>query len=236
MKILTLVPARGGSKRLPGKNIKYLGGRPLINWTINIARDVEGLDDILVSTDDAAIAEVALQAGALVPWFRPAELADDKASSVDVCLHALDWYESTYHKVDGLLLLQPTSPFRSRQMIERGIELFRNNPERPVIGMSSAEVHPFWCFGVQGDRVQYFFDEEKLKLPSQNLPSAYVVNGSFYLIAPKILRETRTFFNKDILPLLDESFTTSIDIDTEWDWLIAEAIVQRQFCILSEEV
>ncbi len=93
MRILALITARGGSKRIPGKNIRPLGGKPLIVWSINVAKDIVGIVDILVSTDDKNILEVAKNAGALVPWSRPPELATDTASSVDVCLHALDWYE-----------------------------------------------------------------------------------------------------------------------------------------------
>ena len=93
MRILALITARGGSKRLPGKNIRSLGGKPLIVWSINIAKDIAEVVDILVSTDDTEIAEIAKNAGALVPWLRPSELATDTASSVDVFLHALKWYE-----------------------------------------------------------------------------------------------------------------------------------------------
>ncbi|NDB69694.1 MAG: acylneuraminate cytidylyltransferase family protein, partial [Methylocystaceae bacterium] len=93
MKILALVTARGGSKRLPGKNLRKLDGIPLIVWSINIAKGVDTICDILVSTDSPSIANVARDAGALVPWLRPAELATDTATSVDVSLHALDWYE-----------------------------------------------------------------------------------------------------------------------------------------------
>jgi CMP-N,N'-diacetyllegionaminic acid synthase len=104
MKILVLIPARGGSKRLPGKNIRLLGDRPLIVWTIDLAKNIPKICDILVSTDDIAIAEVASKAGALVPWLRPAELATDTATSVDVCLHALDWYEKEYSYCNQHLL------------------------------------------------------------------------------------------------------------------------------------
>ena len=114
MKILALITARSGSKRIPDKNIKKLCGRPLINWSIDVAKDVEDICDILVSTDSPIIAEIANKAGALVPWLRPEDMAIDSASSVDVSLHALDWYQSEVGKVDGLILLQPTSPFRTK--------------------------------------------------------------------------------------------------------------------------
>src|SRR5438093_3043672 len=112
MRILALITARRGSKRLPAKNVRLLRGVPLITWSIDVVRNIPEICDILVSTDDAATAEIARRAGAAVPWLRPAALATDTASSVDVCLHSLDWYEQAHGAVDGLLLLQPTSPFR----------------------------------------------------------------------------------------------------------------------------
>ena len=124
MKILALIPARGGSERLPDKNTRLLGDKPLIVWSIEIIKDIPEICDILVSTDDIDISKISKESGALLPWLRPAELATDTASSVDTALHALDWYEAEKGAVDGLLLLQPTSPFRSRDTIYKGIKLF----------------------------------------------------------------------------------------------------------------
>jgi len=197
----------------------------LIVWSIDVARDVPEICDILVSTDDLAIAEVARDAGALVPWLRPPELATDTASSVDVCLHALDWYESERGDIDGLLLLQPTSPFRSRDAVLRGIELFRMHQRRPVIGISPAESHPMWCFKVEGNTMRPFIDSGRLDLRSQDLPRAYAVNGTFYLIASNDLRKRRSFYNDDMVPLVIDRSDESIDIDTDQDWRIAEAIL-----------
>ena len=122
MKILALVLARGGSKRLPRKNSLPLGGKPLIQWSIDAAKGVEHIIDVMVSTDDKDIANISREGGALVPWLRPAHLATDESSSAESALHAVDWYESEKGPIDGLLLLQPTSPFRSKAMIKKGIE------------------------------------------------------------------------------------------------------------------
>ena len=190
-----------------------------------MAKGIPEICDILVSTDDSAIAEVARNAGALVPWLRPAELATDTASSVDGCLHALDWYEGENGKVDGLLLLQPTSPFRSRDTVLRGIELFRVHQRRPVLGVSPAESHPMWCFQIEGETMRPFMDGGGVHLRSQDLPPAYVVNGAFYLIAPEDLRKLRSFCKDDMVALVIDGPEESIDIDTEWDWKMAEAIL-----------
>jgi CMP-N,N'-diacetyllegionaminic acid synthase len=227
VKILTLIPARGGSKRLPGKNIKLLGGKPLITWTINVAKGIPEICDILVSTNDTATAKIARNEGALVPWLRPEELATDTASSVDVCLHALTWYEAEKGKVDGLLLLQPTSPFRTRNTVLRGIQCFHDQ-NRTVIGFSPAKSHPMLCFKFEGKTFSPFIEGIPAHIRSQDLPPAYVVNGSFYLITPADLRNKKSFLSDDIIPLLPHKPTEDIDIDTEIDWIIAEAIMASQ--------
>jgi CMP-N,N'-diacetyllegionaminic acid synthase len=142
MRILALIPARGRSKRLPGKNIRVLGDKPLIVWSIDVAKDIPEICDILVSTDDSAIASICTDAGALVPWLRPADLATDTASSVDVVLHALDWYETQKGKVDGILLLQPTSPFRTKETMHKGIELFQSKHQCSVLPSSTTRTSP----------------------------------------------------------------------------------------------
>lgn len=228
MKILALITARGGSKRIPGKNIRPLAGRPLIVWSIDVVKNTPEICDILVSTDDTAIAEIARTAGALVPWLRPAALATDTASSVDVCLHALDWYERENGKVDGLLLLQPTSPFRRRETVMKGIELFGAHKCSSVLGVSTAASHPMWCFKVVGETLRPFIDRNGLHLRSQDLPPAYAVNGAFYLIAPDDMRNRQSFYSDDMIPLLIEGADESLDIDTEQDWMIAETIIRSR--------
>lgn len=224
MRILALITARGGSKRLPGKNLRPLGGKPLIIWSIDVAKDSPEICDILVSTDDAAIAAVCAGAGAYVPWLRPAELATDTASSVNVALHALDWYEAEKGAVDGILLLQPTSPFRTQATVQRGIDLFSKHGHQPVLGVSPTHAHPMWMLKMEGDYLTPFMREHGLEARSQDLPPAYVVNGSFYLISPSDLRARRSFVGLKTIPLLIESPQEAVDIDTEWDWLIANTV------------
>jgi len=223
VKILALIPARGGSKRIPRKNIRPLCGKPLIAWSIDVAMDIPDICDVLVSTDDAAIAKVAQDAGALLPWLRPAELSTDTATSVDVALHALDWYEGEKGDVDGVLLLQPTSPFRSRETIVRGINLFRQHDYRSVVGVSPAASHPMWCFNIEDSALKPYMPGG-LHLRSQDLPPAYVINGAFYLLAPSELRRNRSFNADNTQPLIIDGLEESMDIDTEQDWRIAEVI------------
>lgn len=225
MKILSLITARGGSKRVPGKNIRLLDGKPLIEWSIDAVKGVHDICDILVSTDDSKTAEIARSAGALVPWLRPAQLSTDESTSVDVALHALDWYESKNGKVDGLLLLQPTSPFRTRRTIDRGIKIYKEH-HSSVIAMSPAQSHPMWCYQINRNVMTPFVESEHMR--SQDLPPAYVMNGSLYLISADELRKKGSFYNNDTHPLIVENPAECIDIDTEWDWKIAEAIVLLQ--------
>lgn len=221
MRILALITARGGSKRLPGKNIRVLGGKPLIVWSIDVAKDIAEICDILVSTDDPGIAAVCTEAGALVPWLRPANLATDTASSVDVVLHALDWYESENGAVDGVLLLQPTSPFRTKETVRKGIGSFVKHDRQAVLGISPTHAHPMWILKMEGDYLVPFLQDHGLGTRSQDLPPVYVVNGSFYLINPAELRANRTFFGAAAIPLLIESPQEALDIDTEWDFKMA---------------
>lgn len=228
MRILALILARGGSKRLPKKNVRQLGPHPLIVWSIDVVKGIPAICDILASTDDAEIARISERAGAWVPWLRPPELATDTASSLDACLHALDWYEAEKGSIDGVLLLQPTSPFRSRESVLRGIDLFRGSQRRSVVGVSPAHSHPLWCFRIVGDRLHPFIDGAGLNVRSQDLPPAYVINGAFYLVSPGNLRRLRSFFSDDMVPLVMQDPEESLDIDSECDWRMAEAVLDMR--------
>lgn len=227
MRILALIPARGGSKRLPGKNIRPLGGKPLIAWSIEAASGIPEICDVLVSTDDCAIANAACEVGALVPWLRPAHLASDNAASIDVALHALAWYESAYGAVDGLLLLQPTSPFRSGATMRKGITMFEHGEGAAVLGVSPCPSHPMWTLKLEGGYLVPFLPEGATPTRSQDLPPAFVVNGAFYLISPAELRARRSFIGAATLPLLIESTHEAIDIDTAEDWALAESALAQ---------
>lgn len=220
MRILTLITARGGSKRLPGKNIRSLGGKPLVVWSIDVVKNVPKICDILVSTDDPAIATICKEAGAYVPWLRPADLASDAASSVDATLHALDWYEAEKGAVDGLLLLQPTSPFRSRDTLIKGIRIFHKK-RCSVIAVSEVKVHPSRCFYIGSDSIQMCN-----KSDIEKHQPAYAANGSFYLITPATLRQNKSFLDRTSIPMIIHSPKEALDIDTEWDWLIAESLLR----------
>lgn len=223
MRVLALIPARGGSKRLPGKNVRDFGGRPLLAWSVDVVRGLPEVVTVLVSTDDPQIATVAAAAGAAVPWLRPPQLATDAAGSVEVALHALDWYEGEHGAVDALLLLQPTSPLRSRATVQRGLELFAAGDVPAVVAVSPAPAHPWWCFRLDAGRLEPFIDRQASTVRSQDLPPAYAINGAFYLIAPAVLRAERNFVPAGTRALVVDDPAEAIDIDTELDWRLAEA-------------
>jgi N-acylneuraminate cytidylyltransferase len=158
-----------------------------------------------------------------VPWLRPAELSDDTATTLDVALHALDWFESEQASPDGVLLLQPTSPFRSAEAMRRGVSAFAEAPSHAVVGFSPAPVHPAWCFRFStAGELEPFLGAEYLGQRSQDLPPAYTVNGAFYLISPSELRRSRSFFPAGLRSLIMENEAEAVDIDTEADWRSAE--------------
>jgi len=228
VKILALITARSGSKRIPNKNIKKLYGKPLINWSIDVAKNIDDICDILVSTDSPIIAEIANNAGALVPWLRPEEMATDSSSSVDASLHALDWYQAEIGKVDGLLLLQPTSPFRTEENIKKSIELFFKHKMKSVVSFSTVSEHPLWCYKLEKGSMKPFIVNNHEHLQSQDLPPLYVLNGSIYLITPNELRKNKSFYKGNIIPYIIDSPMESIDIDNQWDWELAEMFCKKK--------
>lgn len=225
MRILALIPARGGSKRLPGKNIKLLGGRPLISWSICAAQKSGCCADVMVSTDDHSIEKIARDYGAVVPWLRPAHLSTDTASSVDVAIHALNSYEAETGPVDGVLLLQPTSPFRTAESIRLAVKKFGEEAGRvPFVSVSPASSHPAWCFRLTESGMSPFLAYEGSR--SQDLEPAWVLNGSIYIISPERLRSERTFVTPDTKPIIITEMSEAIDIDDQYDWIYAESVLK----------
>lgn len=226
MKILAIIPARAGSKRLPGKNIKALGGKPLIQWSIDVTKEFSEIIDCLVTTDSEEIAELAQSLGAFVPWLRPKELATDTSTSIDVVLHAVDWYEQNVDKVNGLLLLQPTSPFRTKQTIEKSFEIFRESFQT-IISVSAVHSHPDWMMRIENGMLRQFYQTQSFARLSQELEPAYTLNGLIYLIQPSKLRENRSFYDFETKPIIIDSPHESLDIDTLADFQFAEYLISK---------
>jgi len=221
-KNLALIPARGGSKGLPGKNTKLLGGLPLIAHTLQAARESQCFDRLVVSTDSPSIAEVAIHHGADVPFLRPAALATDKASVVDVALHAIEFLSKEY-VADTLMLLQPTSPFRSAATIKTAFELFAQTG-RSVISVNRTRDHPYWCMRIEADgSLQRWLGNVEIPLTRQDLPPTYTLNGAIYLASIATLKVKGSFYSDPSQALVMEE-REAIDIDTPLDWSIAECL------------
>ena len=223
MKILILILARGGSRRLPNKNILKLGKKHLINWSIDFAKKIPFVCDILVSTDSKKIGSIARQKGVLVSWIRPKKLSTNSSTSEDAALHAIDWYENRIQKIDGLMLLQPTSPFRRLKTIKEGIRIFKNKKNISVIGVKQSKYN---------SNNYYILSKTKnksLKKLLKNPEAVYRVNGSFYLISPSNLRKNKSFYSNNTSPLVCKLMIESIDIDTKDEWKIAKRLVNFKF-------
>lgn len=228
MNILGVIPARGGSKRLQRKNILPLAGRPLIDWTIQAARDSGALTDFVVSTDDQEIADVARQCGARVIALRPADLATDTATAVSVMQHETrQWEDTRGQRLDGVLLLQPTSPFRSAQTIRDAVQTFRGGEGRcTVVGVSPAGTHPFWCLQLDGAGDLTDMHPGGLQMRSQELPAVFEVNGTAYLVPRNHLMASGTLYTARRLPVVVQDPAQTIDIDTPFDWRLAQALAR----------
>mgnify|MGYP000969617596 CR=1 FL=1 len=226
-KILAVIPARGGSKGIPRKNIKDLAGKPLIAWTIETAKVSSVFDRIIVSTDDQEIADIARQFGADVPFLRPQELSTDTATSIDVVLHLIQWLrENERYSTDYLMLLQPTSPFRSPEDITQVIQLMQSNQEADAIISVTAVDHPVqWLRKMEANGKLLPLDETPLKLRRQDAQQIYQLNGSIYLIKTETFVKDKTFLPaKTFGYIMPEE--KSIDIDTPWNFHMAELIMR----------
>jgi CMP-N,N'-diacetyllegionaminic acid synthase len=226
-KILCLVTARGGSKSIPKKNIALLAGKPLIAWTIESALRSPFLSRVIVSTDDNDIAGVARQRGAEVPFLRPAELARDDSAHIPVVVHAVEWLEShDGAQFDYVLLLQPTSPLRSKDDIDNAIRLSLEKDADSVVSVCQAFSHPYLTKYVTADgRLQDFVPKPEGYLARQTLPPAYVVNGAIYVVRPDVLIERQTFYTERTHAYLMPP-ERSLDIDTPWDLYLADLILK----------
>jgi len=224
-RLLAVIPARGGSKRLPRKNVLDLAGKPLIAWTIEAALGSKYIDRVIVSTDDDEIAEVSKKFGADVPFMRPTEYATDEATSVNVVLQLLEQLEVQNEQYEYIVLLQPTSPLRTTENINESIELLIKRRSDGVVSVCEAEHSPLWSNILpDDDSLSGFLDESIINKRSQDLEKFYRLNGAIYLCNSKRLMQEKTFFLKDDIYAYKMNREVSIDIDTGIDLDLARLI------------
>lgn len=226
-RVLAVIIARGGSKGLPLKNIRFLAGKPLIAYTIDAALHARLLDRTVVSTDDGQIAEIARQYGAETPFLRPPELAQDETTVYPVLSHAVQWLEkSEGYRPDYVMLLQPTSPLRTAEDIDNAIALAREKNADGVVSLCETKHHPYWVKRVMGDgQVLDFTPLDKPYNRRQELPKAFALNGAIYMVKRQVLLERQTFYTDRTYSYI-MSIEHSLDIDTPWDLHLAELILQ----------
>ena len=216
---LAIIPARGGSKRLPQKNILILNGKPLIDWTIEAALNSRYIDEISVSSDNEDVLNIANKHGiSLIN--RPAYLASDTASSIDVVTHAIS---NTEKKYDYVILLQPTSPLRNFSHIDESIDLLLKKKADAVISVAEVEHSPLWCNTLPSNNSMIdFLNKDISHVRSQDLEQYYRINGAIYICDINVLMERNTFFVEDKIYAYKMDRISSVDIDEEIDFQLAQ--------------
>lgn len=227
--VLGVIVARGGSKGLPGKNLRPLDGRPLVVHTIEAALECAALTRTVLSTEDPAILAAGRAAGCPAPFVRPPELAGDRSSTVDVALHAVDWLaRHEGFAADVVVLLPATAPLRRAEHILGALEALRDDDgAEAVVAVTEPDYPPYWMLTAADGRLQWLFPEGAAVDHRQDLPRAYRPNGSIYAIHVPVLRAQRTFYPRATAPYVMPR-ESSVNIDSEMDVALAEVLLARR--------
>jgi CMP-N,N'-diacetyllegionaminic acid synthase len=221
--VLAIIPARGGSKGLSGKNIKPVGGKPLIAWTIEAALASKFIDRVVLSSDDEDIINTAKHYGCEVPFVRPAELAQDDSPAIDTVLHALDHLPH----YDITVLLQPTCPLRSSNDIDTALTTMLSNNAKSCVSVTIPNKSPYWMYVVNGyQRLKPLLDKEFTAKQRQDLPDVYILNGAIYTIYTDILFNTRNFVPDGTVPFIMPK-ERSVDVDYQMDLDFVEFLLHK---------
>jgi CMP-N-acetylneuraminic acid synthetase len=218
--IIGLILARKGSKRLKSKNLKKINGKSLTEITIKFAKKLKFLTNVILSTDDRKILNLSKKNKIMSPGLRPATLSDSKSSSEKAAFHAIKWYEEKFGKVDGICLLQPTTPFRDISKFKKAIKIFLAK-DKTVISVSKIDKNPNI----------YFINEKKISYRKSNKKnnSFFYIDGSLYLISRKVFFREKTFVPKKFVKLINDKIKYSIDIDFEKDLKLARLLTNENF-------
>lgn len=221
-----MIPARSGSKGIPGKNIKKLHGKPLINYTIEAAKEIFENSQVIVSTDDKEIAEIAASHGANIPFLRPKELAQDDSSTRDVILHLVDYFERQKSMPSVIVLLQVTSPLRNSKHLNEALDLFFHKDCDMVVSVTESKTSPY--FNLYEENKEGYLQKSKdgAFTRRQDVPPVYEYNGAIYIFKTKSIVESEMKDFEKITKYV-MSKNDSVDIDDEVDWKIAEYILTK---------
>ena len=224
--ILVVIPARSGSKGIPGKNIKKLHGKPLINYTIEAAKEIFENTQVIVSTDDKEIAEIAASHGANIPFLRPKELAQDDSSTRDVILHLVDYFERKKSMPSVIVLLQVTSPLRNSKHLNEALDLFFHKDCDMVVSVTESKTSPYFNLYEENKKGYLQKSKDGAFTRRQDVPPVYEYNGAIYIFKTKSIVESEMKDFEKITKYV-MSKNDSIDIDDEVDWKIAEYILTK---------
>lgn len=224
-KIIGIIPARGGSKGIRKKNIVDLAGKPLIAYTIEQAKGSKYIDKIIVTTDDEEIADISRSLGAEVPFSRPKALATDEAKGIDVVLHAITWFDSNEESFDIVMMLQPTSPLRLSEDIDKAIEVLFLKNAMAIVSVCKSEHHPLWSNTLPEDsNMKNFINPEYMNKNRQELPVFYRLNGAIYLSFCNYIKDRKSFYGENTFAYIMPE-ERSIDIDNMLDFKLAELLL-----------
>lgn len=228
MRILGLIPARGGSKGVPGKNIKLLGGKPLLQYTAEIALQSSLLTKVALSTDDDDIHDIGTALGLEVPFKRPSNFAEDASPTLPVIKHVLAYYESIGEIFDAVCLLQVTSPFRTVAFLDTAIQKFIESGTDSLVSVLEVphEYNPHWTFELDSNQhLKIATGEDQIITRRQELPKAYHRDGSIYLTKTAVIKEQHSLFGETISCIASDK-NTYVNIDTQEDWEKAETLIK----------
>jgi CMP-N,N'-diacetyllegionaminic acid synthase len=228
--IMALIPARSGSKGVPHKNIKLLGGHPLIEWSIAACKSTVSIDTIVVSTDSEEYAQLSRKMGAEVPFLRPAQIAGDRSTDHDFIKHALDWFSQNGGEPEYIVHIRPTTPFRDPDLIDKAVSAFINHPQATAL----RSVHPmsesaYKTFEIAPDGQLKRVASESTELdvannPRQQFPTTYIANGYVDVLASAFIRKTQLIHGNNVLPFITPVVT---EVDTREDFFMLEMELQN---------
>ena len=225
MKALAIIPARGGSKGVPLKNIKKLNGKHLIKYTIDAAKKSKLLDRIIVSTDNEKIATLSGRYGAEVPFIRPKKISGSKATQFQVIKHALDFLKTEMYFPDIVVLLQPTSPFRTTKIIDDSIKKLIKSKATSVVSVMQMKQHPYASFWIKNGMLKPFKKDFDSHGTRQKRPVLYYPTGSVYTFMARNLSQYKSIYGPKMKPIVEDE--SNLDIDTALDFFMCEMVLKR---------
>ena len=229
MRILGIIPARGGSKGIPGKNIKDLGGKPLLAYTIQTALESNLLSRCILSSDSGEIIRTGKDLGIEVPFIRPAEFSKDETPSIEVVKHALAYFAKAGEHFEAVCLLQPTTPFRTKGLIDKAIGKFESGKYDSLLSVREVphEFNPHWVFEEKDGKLQISTGEKNIITRRQELPKAYHRDGAIYLTRTEVVLNENSLYGEKI-GFIENPGKDYVNLDTETDWQKAEQILKNR--------